>query len=590
MQANISPPHIDTLLGIIKNLQQSNAELIAKCETQQDQIDKLTLTNDALELEKAAISTSLESAEEKLLLINEEVERLRRKFFCPKSEKSKRDHESDFSLLEAGGIDIGQIQEEPEEVDDPEEKQEPEKEGKGDSDPPKKKRPRHKNRRHNNVILSDDLPVEDVYEDDNSEKICECGANLDKCGEIITEKFEYVPGHFKKVRHHRPVFKCRNCEPAENEGPSTFITPIEDQILPNSILGNSILVRIVVLKFQYAVSLYRQEIMFQSEGVTIPRSTMSRAIIDISEALDPLYELFLEEIRAGEVINVDETTFQVLKEEDRSNTTKSQLWSMCGGNSSGRLKFFYYSEHANYETIHDLLSGDPQFSGFLQTDGKNIYEKLKDSLGVTHVSCLAHIRRKFVEAQKSPINSNISDCKEILLCINEVFKIEKELRSWNLDRNKFLEVRSDLVKPILDSIFNRVKDLIGKVPQKSLFGKALNYALEQLPDLYNFLLHYHLTSSNNIVENSIKAAKLGIKNFLFAGCPKGAKALAKMYTFIESAKINMINPDVYIAYLFANYNSTPLDQLRKLLPYNTGLPRNYIHVSLYIDYEDNPYK
>jgi transposase len=179
--------------------------------------------------------------------------------------------------------------------------------------------------------LPADLPREEVVHDiPEEEKICACGASLVRIGEETNEKLEIIPQQLKVIRHIRPKYACRKCEGTEGEQ-AVKIAPVPPQIIPKSIATPGLLAYVMVSKFCDAIPFYRQEKLFRRIGIELSRVDFCNWAIQVARQCDPLIEVMLDEIRAGPVVQMDETPLQVMKELGRANTKKSYMWVMRGG-------------------------------------------------------------------------------------------------------------------------------------------------------------------------------------------------------------------------------------------------------------------
>jgi transposase len=180
--------------------------------------------------------------------------------------------------------------------------------------------------------LPPDLPRIEVIEDiDESEKVCACGAALSRIGEEVCEKLDYIPAKIQVIRTIRPKYACKSCEGVESEGPSVKIAPPPPQIIPKGIATPGLIAHIAVSKYADALPLYRQEKIFARCGIELNRSTMAGWMVMVAEFCDPVMRFLYKWLHSGPLVNVDETTLQVLSEPGRANTTKSYMWVFRGG-------------------------------------------------------------------------------------------------------------------------------------------------------------------------------------------------------------------------------------------------------------------
>ena len=201
------------------------------------------------------------------------------------------------------------------------------------------------------------------------------------------------------IRHIRPKYACRICEGVEDDGPTVKTALLPPQIIPQGIVTPGFLAHIVVAKYADALPLYRQEDQFARLGLDISRGTLASWMIRVIKACEPLIDMIIAEIRSGPIVNMDETTVQVLAEPGRPNTSKSFMWVARGGMPEKPVVLFRYHPTRAGSVAAEIL-GD--FKGYLQTDGYSGYEALSEREGLRHLGGLAHVRRKFVEIERAP--------------------------------------------------------------------------------------------------------------------------------------------------------------------------------------------
>jgi len=262
---------------------------------------------------------------------------------------------------------------------------------------------------------------------------------------------------------------------------------------------------------------------------------------------------------------MDETTVQVIGEENRLDTQKSYMWLARGGPEDKKVTWYeYHPTRAGYNA-KEFLEG---YKGYLQTDGYEGYDTaVKGMPGIIHVGCFAHARRKFYEASKTL--KKPQSAEEGIKHIRKLYLLEDELRNQNLDNETFLNERKTRAGPILEGFKKWLLKRKDEVPPSLLLGKAINYSLAQWDKMTAYLESPYLTPDNNACENAIRPFVLGRKNWLFAQCPEGAESSCGMYTLIETAKQNGLVPFNYLMALFekAPFAASQKDWL-KLLPWN----------------------
>lgn len=409
--------------------------------------------------------------------------------------------------------------------------------------------PTHTRKKTGRKKLPEELPRVDVVHDiSETEKVCECGEFLSRIGEDVSEKLDIIPAVIQVIKNIRPKYACKQCEGLETAGAVVKIAPPPKQIISKGIATAGLLAHILTAKFCDALPFYRQEKQFKRLGVEIPRQSMCNWAMKAAEACQPLLNLLHKEIRSGPLINIDETTVQVLDEPGRSPTTKSYMW-ICRGGLPGHPGLMFHYAPSRSGTVAKALLED--YKGVVQSDGYNAYDFLDDRGDIDHAGCWAHARRKFTDAQKGSGKKGKPGSVEVALSyIRKIYGIEKEGRLLELSPEEIVALRQKKSKPILDDFFRWLSKKVKHVTPKSLLGKAVSYTLNQWHRLVVYLDHGEATPDNNLAENAIRPFVLGRKNWLFSGNCQGAEASAAIYSLIESAKANDLDAYKYLRYIF----------------------------------------
>jgi hypothetical protein len=313
-----------------------------------------------------------------------------------------------------------------------------------------------------------------------------------------------------------------------------------------------------------ATPLYRQEQQFLRLGLDISRGTLSSWVLQVAAACYLMGELLKEELRSGPVINMDETPVQVLKEPGRANTTRSYMWVCRGGPPERPVVIFKYSPTREARVAQEILG---RYQGYLQTDGYSGYELIGQQPGVRHLGCLVHVRRKFVEVQKSANSGKAGVAQEALDLIGQLYGVERQADAKKLDFEQRKALRDQESAPILKKLKVVLTERAKTTPPKSLLGQAITYALNQWDRLVVYLEDGRLRPDNNLAENAIRPFVVGRKNWLFSGSPRGAESSALLYSLIETAKANGLDPYAYLRFLFTELPKARLESdIRALLP------------------------
>ncbi len=428
----------------------------------------------------------------------------------------------------------------------------------------------HKRKKRGRKPLPADLPrINIVHDIPEEEKTCACGHQLEKIGEEVSEKLDIVPAKIRVQRHIRIKYACKHCEGVESDNGAVTTAPMPPQLIPRGIVTPGLLAHILTSKFVDALPYYRQEKMFSRIGVDLSRQTMASWAILAEKKLHPLRDLLIQELRAGPLIGIDETTVQVMDEPGRKNTTKSYMWVFRGGNPAHPVLLFHYDPSRSAEVARTIL-GD--YKGYVQTDGWASYKSvLGKNGGIVLVNCWAHARSYFVDVVKARKprkgGAKSGSAEKAISFIAKLYAIESFAEKNELTPEELKELRQEQSKPILDEFFAWLKKRQAQTPPRGLLGKAINYTLNHWKSLAVFLEDGCIRLDNNLVENAIRPFVVGRKNWLFSGSPAGAAASSFYYSLIETAKANGLEPYLYLRYVFEKipYAKTR-DDFRALLP------------------------
>lgn len=399
---------------------------------------------------------------------------------------------------------------------------------------------------HREKILAD-LPVEVIeYKLPDDEQVCtQCGGHLHEMSTQVREELEFIPAQVKVVRHVQSVYSCRNCE--KNEINVPIVTASAPKaIIPKSLASPSAIAYVMSQKFVESMPLYRQEKHFERLGIKLPRTMFSNWVIKGGEILKPIYDRMHELLLMREILHADETPLQVLKEPGRSAKEKSYLWLYRSGQYGPPIVCYDYQEGRGGKYPMRFLS---DFAGILHADGWHAYDDLKK---VTLIGCWAHVRRKFVEALAVVPEKQRGDktllANIALARIERLYRIEAIFHDVTPERR--LAARQRLSKPVVDGFKEWLDKESPLVLPQSLLGKAFTYCKNQWPKLIRFLDDGRLEIDNNRAERSVKPFVIGRKNWLFANTPRGARTSAIIYSIVETAKENGLDPFSYLTFVF----------------------------------------
>ncbi len=413
------------------------------------------------------------------------------------------------------------------------------------------------------------LPREEIVHDiAEDEKLCRNDPEhrLAQIGEDRLEQLVFVPASAKVLVHIRPKYACSSCKDSVKVAPPPA-TPI-----PKSFATPSLLAQIITSKYVDALPLYRQAKIFQRMGVDLSRATMASWVIKMGELATPLLEIILKEIRSGDYTQMDETPFQVLKEKGKLATTHSYLWALRGGGPEQPLLYYEYARTRSGKVAKQLLDG---FEGYLQTDGYKGYDGFDESIGIVHVGCFAHARRKFDEAlrgqgKKVKPGKKASLARQGLRRINKLYEIERGYADASRDDRTAL--RAEKLAPKFRELREWTLASKGRVPPNGLTGQAIGYLDRQWSKLVRVLDDPRIPLDTNAVERCIRPFVIGRRNWMFADTPSGATASARLYSLVETAKANGIEPWAYLNHVFEKLpEATRNEDIQALLPWRVEI-------------------
>lgn len=414
----------------------------------------------------------------------------------------------------------------------------------------------------------DNLPHDKiVFELDDEDLMCpKCGTILKSVGEeFVRTEVQYIPARVTVIDYYRKTYECRKCKRISEPYMTSAVVP--DPVIAHSYASPASVAHVMYEKYVKAVPLYRQESEWKSQGLYLKRQTMSNWIIAAArDWLTPIVNLMHKILLNEKYIHADETPVEVMNEKNKKNTTKSYMWiyssyALC----KTPIRIFKYTPTRKGDNAKEFLSG---FSGYLISDAYQGYDKAED---VIRCYCWAHLRRYFVDAL--PVGTKETDStlagKAIAYC-GKLFEIEDGIKNLPAEEKK--KMRLERSKPVLDAFWSWVNINKDTCVPKSKLSKAFTYAVNQKDGLMNFLKDGNIAISNNLAENSIRPFTVGRKNWLFSGNPKGAEASAAVYSIVETAKANKINPYEYLRYIFkympgTRFNEDP-EILESFLPWS----------------------
>ena len=411
------------------------------------------------------------------------------------------------------------------------------------------------------------LPVQQVILTMPEDKLkCEqCGGKYVLIGKkVVRREMILIPQQEYIVEYVTCTYACHDCE--NKTGYANIIeTVAPPPLMKHSLASPSTVADIMTRKYVDGLPLARQEKVWKREGIELSRATMANWVIKCSEDwLKPVYRRMKHHlIEDSCVIHADETVVQVLKEPGKAAASESRMWVYATGERSGKqVRIFEYQPDRNGERAARFLKG---YDKCLVTDGYAGYNKVS---GVTRCGCWAHMRRKWREAMPKGATTQTSQAAIGYEYCNKLFSLEKKFAELSdVEREKMRQMKA---VPLLDAYWSWVEAL--DVVSGSKLADAVTYAKNQKTSLMAFADHGEVDISNNPAENAIRPFVVGRKNWLFSDTVKGAVASSVVYSLVETAKANGVEPYAYLLRLLSIMptlgKTPPNDELDKLMPWH----------------------
>lgn len=462
---------------------------------------------------------------------------------------------------------------------------------------PSKKHRHGKNAKLKNVRIIDEPDIE--LEDRNCPK---CSKPMGELAPTVFEWLEHIPEEYvlHRVRIHN--YTCHSCN-NQNMNCVTYhgntdclpVKPIQSSLASASVISH-----IAYEKYLVAVPIYRLSKDLRTRGIEISRQVMCSWLMKCAELyLDPIVRRMTEDLRKCKVLNMDETSLEVLEDIRNGSREKSYTWlAMSGKHETKQMALYFYNVSRAYSFIYEILGHD--FHGVIQSDGYQAYDKYEAASA--HAGCSAHCRRKFEEAAKAYTDlyakySSLKDKEEIKQLLDnnpsfgiiirfldeysKLYGIEKQLNETKASPETILRIRQEKEKPIWEELRNQLDYMDEKLMTSGKLGKAITYAKNQWDKLMYYLSDWQVGLDNNLAEREgIKPFVLARKNFLFADTKHGAKYSCMYFSILISARMNSLNPEKYLAWLIDQMAGASVnggiqeEDIQRCLPYAPDLPQD----------------
>jgi len=390
------------------------------------------------------------------------------------------------------------------------------------------------------IIFPADLPREDQIL--NPEGIEE--DRYEKIGEDITEILAYQPGNIFVKRIIRPRWALKNEEKSEEHQKTILQENIPPRLISRGLVDESLVAHIIEEKILHHTPVYRQAKKLKQIGINFIKTRNQHNWIHRSaEALLPLYHLLQKDLLTSPYLQADESTLKVLSKNKLGASHTGYIWLLH--NPENQSTLFHYDPTRQHRVAHELFG---QYGGILQTDGYEAYESVaKANLKMQLIHCMAHARRKFVDAS----NSDPPEAKHYLNQIGKLYQLEKSLREEKADYDTRYKRRQEIAVPILSKLKKWMENLCveGKILPKSPLGKAIAYSMNRWEGLCAYTEDGKLEIDNNYIENKVRPLALGRKNYLFAKNHDTAQNLACLYSIVITADAHKLCIQKYLEWL-----------------------------------------
>ena len=411
--------------------------------------------------------------------------------------------------------------------------------------------------------LSASLPRVDVVHDvAEANRTCPCGTPMVEIGQDISEQLDIVPMQVRVLRHIRKRYGC----PGSRHAPVTAALPA--QPLPKSNASADFLATLLAVKFVDGLPLARFEHVLERHNAAVPRQTLARWVIGSAGVLQPLHNLMRDVLLDSALIHMDETVVQVLKEKDRAPTSNSYMWVQTGGPPDKPVVLYDYDASRSARVPTRLLEG---YKGYLMTDGYDGYNVIACTPGIERLACWAHVRRRFVDAVRVQPKGKRGRADEAVALIGKLYGLEREYKDAKLEDRHAARQSSSV--PILAELHAWMFKTLPLVTPKSALGTALAYMGNLWPQLARYTERGDLPIDNNRCENAIRPFVIGRKAWLFSDTPAGAHASAVIYSLVQTAKANGVEPYAWLRRVLRDLPAAQtVEAVEALLPWNLRTP------------------
>ncbi len=391
----------------------------------------------------------------------------------------------------------------------------------------------------------------------------DCGGAWQTLGEDISEVLEHVPASIKVIRHVRPRLACTKCDTMAQ-------APAPSRPIAKGAAGPGLLAHIMVSKYLDHQPIYRQSRIHARQGLELAESTVGDWVGEVHTLLRPLTAALQQYVLSAEKLHADDTPIAVLAP-GTGKTKQARLWTYVrddrpAGITEAPAVWFAYSE--NRQGIHPQTHLK-DFTGILQADAYAGYDAIYATGKVVEAGCWAHARRKFHDIHaKHP--SAITT--QVLAQIASLYQVEASIRGSPAEERR--HIRQTHAKPLIEELHRYLRDQQERISRKSVTAEAIGYAMNHWGALTRFLDDGRIEIDNNAAERSLRGIALGRKNYLFLGSDAGGERAATLYSLLETAKLNGMNPESYLREVLTVIAEYPVNRVAELLPWHLQAKQN----------------
>jgi len=402
--------------------------------------------------------------------------------------------------------------------------------------------------------LPDHLPRIEHRHEPESCQCGQCGRDLVKISEDVTEQLDVEPARFFVHRHIRPQYACKTCETITAE-------PVPPAVIDGGMAAPGLLAWVMTNKYLNHLPLCRLEQIAAREQVTLSRSTLAEWVGRTGVALQPLVDRLVWHLLQGNTLHADETPVAQL-EPGNGKTRKTYLWAYRSNDfdPGPRIIIFDYQAGRSGRHAHNFLQN---WQGHLLVDDYGGYKSLfsRTTSPCTELACWAHARRKFFDLHAA---NNSPMAFEALQRIGDLYAIESEGKQFTIEARQQLRKQKSL--PLLDALHDWLMQTRMQTANGGASAKALDYTLKRWSSLVCYAHTGSLPIDNNPVENAIRPIAIGKKNWLFTGSERAGQRAANIQTLFGTAQLNGLDPAAWLKEILVKLPTWPNSRIDELLP------------------------